>query len=68
MEQEQVTVLKLSVDETKGLKEGINLINRSENEKYVIYREPGSDEFKACRNKCKHQGGTFIKDIEDTAG
>nr|XP_054767685.1 cytidine monophosphate-N-acetylneuraminic acid hydroxylase-like [Lytechinus pictus] len=68
MEQEQVTVLKLSPHETQGLRDGVNLINRSENEKYVIYREPGSDEFKACRNKCKHQGGTFIKDIEDADG
>ncbi|XP_071478607.1 cytidine monophosphate-N-acetylneuraminic acid hydroxylase-like [Diadema antillarum] len=66
MEQEHVTVLKLPYEETLTLKDGVNLVNRSENEKYVIYKEPGKEEYRACRNKCKHQGGTFIKDIEDT--
>ncbi|XP_071478606.1 cytidine monophosphate-N-acetylneuraminic acid hydroxylase-like [Diadema antillarum] len=65
MAQRQKTVLRLSYEETQTLKDGVNLVNRSENEKYVIFKEPGKEEYRACRNKCKHQGGTFIKDIED---
>ncbi|XP_071803282.1 cytidine monophosphate-N-acetylneuraminic acid hydroxylase isoform X1 [Asterias amurensis] len=75
MEQEREIVFSLSPEETSELKNGVNLINRSEKEKFVIYKDPTAENtveepatshmYKACLNKCKHQGGTFIKDIED---
>ncbi|XP_033099034.1 cytidine monophosphate-N-acetylneuraminic acid hydroxylase-like [Anneissia japonica] len=65
MEQTRVELMTLSREETSKLQEGVTLVNKSENEKYIIYRD--SDEFTACKNICKHQGGTFIKDIEDTS-
>ena len=67
VEQEHVVLLTLSHEETVNLKDGVNFIVKSENEKYVIYKNPDDGELKACRNKCKHQGGTFVKDIEDSA-
>ncbi|XP_070533922.1 cytidine monophosphate-N-acetylneuraminic acid hydroxylase-like isoform X1 [Ptychodera flava] len=63
MEQESVYVLKLSPEETEKLCRGVNLIRRAENESFVVFKD--DIEYKACRNKCKHQGGTFVKDIED---
>ena len=75
MEQEREIVFSLSPEETSELKNGVNLISRSEKEKFVIYKDPTAENtveepatshmYKACLNKCKHQGGTFIKDIED---
>ncbi|XP_071966265.1 cytidine monophosphate-N-acetylneuraminic acid hydroxylase-like isoform X2 [Antedon mediterranea] len=65
MEQIRVELMKLSRTETSRIEEGVTLINKSENEKYIIFRD--SDEFTACKNVCKHQGGTFIKDIEDSS-
>lgn len=67
MDQKEVQVLSLSREETDNLKDGVNLINVSENEKYVIFKEPGTENYRACLNKCKHQGGTFISDIEDAS-
>ena len=65
VEQEHVVLLTLSEEETKNLKDGINLITKSEDQKYIIFKDADKQELKVCRNKCKHQGGTFIKDIED---
>ncbi|XP_049423384.1 cytidine monophosphate-N-acetylneuraminic acid hydroxylase [Epinephelus fuscoguttatus] len=33
---------------------------------YIIYKS--NNNLKACKNQCKHQGGLFIKDIEDLDG
>ncbi|XP_071812543.1 cytidine monophosphate-N-acetylneuraminic acid hydroxylase-like [Apostichopus japonicus] len=66
MDQQEVQVLSLSREETDNLKDGVNLINVSGSEKYVVFKEPGTDTYRACLNKCKHQGGTFIADIEDS--
>ncbi|XP_072022929.1 cytidine monophosphate-N-acetylneuraminic acid hydroxylase-like [Amphiura filiformis] len=65
VEQEHVVLLTFSHEETTSLKDGVNFITKSENEKYVVFNNPDDGELKACRNKCKHQGGTFIKDIEE---
>ena len=75
MEQHSEVIFKLTSEETSQLKEGVNIINRSEKEKFIIYKDPTAENteeepatahmFKACLNRCKHQGGTFVKDIED---
>ncbi|KAK2883298.1 cytidine monophosphate-N-acetylneuraminic acid hydroxylase isoform X1 [Channa argus] len=57
-------VLTLDPEATGLLKHGINFKKSPQNNKsYIIYKS--SDGFRACRNQCKHQGGLFIKDIED---
>ncbi|XP_077994815.1 cytidine monophosphate-N-acetylneuraminic acid hydroxylase-like [Glandiceps talaboti] len=66
MHQEAVTALQLSKEETQALNTGVNLFVRGEEDKYVVFKGGSNIEsIKACRNKCKHQGGTFVKDIED---
>ncbi|XP_077994474.1 cytidine monophosphate-N-acetylneuraminic acid hydroxylase-like [Glandiceps talaboti] len=66
MEQQSIAVLKLTEEETKRLKDGANLINKSEKDRFIIFKNGDDiDSYKACRNICKHQGGTFVKDIED---
>ncbi|XP_019628544.1 PREDICTED: cytidine monophosphate-N-acetylneuraminic acid hydroxylase-like [Branchiostoma belcheri] len=69
MEQRSVEVLKLSSEETAALKEGPNLICKEAGNSFIIYKNPKNPEepYKACRNICKHQGGTFVKDVEDSA-
>ncbi|XP_066525792.1 cytidine monophosphate-N-acetylneuraminic acid hydroxylase [Hoplias malabaricus] len=57
------TVLKLDATEVQSLKEGINIINYPDGPGFIIYKQ--LDTLKACRNQCKHQGGRFIRDIED---
>ena len=58
------TLLSLSPAETANLKEGINFFrNKTTGKDYIIYKAKGH--LKACKNLCKHQGGLFIKDIED---
>ncbi|XP_070562638.1 cytidine monophosphate-N-acetylneuraminic acid hydroxylase-like isoform X2 [Ptychodera flava] len=66
-QQTTVTVLRLSVEETDSLALGVNLINKSESDNFVVFKgdDNGVPVFRVCRNRCKHQGGTFIKDIED---
>uniref|UniRef100_A0A3B1JHT3 Cytidine monophosphate-N-acetylneuraminic acid hydroxylase n=1 Tax=Astyanax mexicanus TaxID=7994 RepID=A0A3B1JHT3_ASTMX len=54
------TVLSLDASATQNLKEGINF---SAGHCFIIYRH--QDNFRACRNQCRHQGGLFITDIED---
>ncbi|XP_038044587.1 cytidine monophosphate-N-acetylneuraminic acid hydroxylase-like [Patiria miniata] len=75
MEQHSEVVFSLTAEETKQLKDGVNLVNRSEKERLIIFKDPTAENteeepatahmYKACLNRCKHQGGTFIKDIED---
>ena len=75
MEQHSETIFTLSPEETKQLKDGVNLISKSEKVKFIIFKDPTAENteeepatahmFKVCLNRCKHQGGTFIKDIED---
>ncbi|XP_070558031.1 cytidine monophosphate-N-acetylneuraminic acid hydroxylase-like [Ptychodera flava] len=69
MPQESVTVLELSSEETRRLKPGVNLISRSPDERFIIFKKTNdkvnSESFRACRNTCKHQGGIFVRDIED---
>lgn len=61
------TVLALGAQEVNSLKDGINFKKNSEDGKcFIIYKQ--GDELRACRNQCKHQGGLFIKDIEDIDG
>uniref|UniRef100_A0A8C1GW57 Cytidine monophosphate-N-acetylneuraminic acid hydroxylase n=1 Tax=Cyprinus carpio TaxID=7962 RepID=A0A8C1GW57_CYPCA len=61
------TVLRLEAEEVQTLKDGINFKKQPEDGKcYIIYK--GKDKMRACRNQCKHQGGLFIKDIEDMDG
>ncbi|XP_077994277.1 cytidine monophosphate-N-acetylneuraminic acid hydroxylase-like [Glandiceps talaboti] len=66
MEQQTITVLTLTEDETQQLKTGVNIVDKSEKERFIIFKDGDDTEsYKACRNICKHQGGTFVKDIED---
>uniref|UniRef100_A0A674DY46 Cytidine monophosphate-N-acetylneuraminic acid hydroxylase n=1 Tax=Salmo trutta TaxID=8032 RepID=A0A674DY46_SALTR len=61
------TVLSLDSEAVFSLKDGINFKKSPDDGKcYIIYKENG--ELKACKNQCKHQGGLFIKDIEDLDG
>uniref|UniRef100_A0A4W5QD47 Rieske domain-containing protein n=1 Tax=Hucho hucho TaxID=62062 RepID=A0A4W5QD47_9TELE len=61
------TVLSLDSEAVLSLKDGINFKKSPDDAKcYIIYKENG--ELKACKNQCKHQGGLFIKDIEDLDG
>lgn len=51
----------------KSLRDGVNFKKNSENSKcFIIYKSEES--LRACKNQCKHQGGLFIKDIEDLDG
>ncbi|MED6272612.1 hypothetical protein CHARACLAT_032083 [Characodon lateralis] len=60
-------VLSLDAKEVDLLKDGVNFKkNPSDGKCYIVYKSVGS--FKACKNQCKHQGGVFIKDIEDLDG
>ncbi|XP_073669915.1 cytidine monophosphate-N-acetylneuraminic acid hydroxylase-like isoform X2 [Paramisgurnus dabryanus] len=61
------TVLRLEASEVGELKGGINFKKNPKDGKcYIIYKD--KDKTRACKNQCKHQGGLFIKDIEDLGG
>lgn len=61
------TVLRLEASEVRELKDGINFKKNPEDGKcYIIFKD--KDKARACKNQCKHQGGLFIKDIEDLDG
>ncbi|XP_072460090.1 cytidine monophosphate-N-acetylneuraminic acid hydroxylase isoform X1 [Notamacropus eugenii] len=67
--QEQIAEILLSLSplEVGGLKEGINFFrNKSTGKNYILYKD--KKQLRACKNLCKHQGGLFIKDIEDLDG
>ncbi|CAK6959972.1 cytidine monophosphate-N-acetylneuraminic acid hydroxylase [Scomber scombrus] len=60
-------VLSLDAGAVSSLKEGINFKKSPDDGKcYIIYKS--NDDFRACKNQCRHQGGLFIKDIEDLDG
>ncbi|XP_022104581.1 cytidine monophosphate-N-acetylneuraminic acid hydroxylase-like [Acanthaster planci] len=75
MDQQRNTIFTLSPRETSGLKDGVNLVRGLGNLRFIIYKDAAAEDtdeesasehmFKVCLNKCKHQGGIFIKDIED---
>ncbi|KAI8486722.1 hypothetical protein Bbelb_354700 [Branchiostoma belcheri] len=67
MEQRSVEVLRLTAGETTALVPGVNLICK-ERGNFIIYKDPANtkEPYKACRNICKHQGGTFVRDVEDS--
>ncbi|XP_011818202.1 PREDICTED: cytidine monophosphate-N-acetylneuraminic acid hydroxylase [Colobus angolensis palliatus] len=66
-EQTTEILLCLSPVEVANLKEGINFFrNKSTGKDYILYKS--KSRLRACKNVCKHQGGLFIKDIEDLAG
>ncbi|RXN27278.1 cytidine monophosphate-N-acetylneuraminic acid hydroxylase-like protein [Labeo rohita] len=61
------TVLRLEAEGVQALQDGINFKKNLEDGKcYIIYKD--EDKIRACVNQCKHQGGLFIKDIEDLDG
>lgn len=65
--QRSLVVLTLSAEVVGSLTEGVNFTkDKVDGKCYIIYKS--GDEFKACRNQCKHQGGLFIRDIEDLDG
>lgn len=60
-------VLSLDAEAVGSLKEGVNFKKNPDDGKcYIIYKN--NNGLKACKNQCKHQGGLFIKDIEDLDG
>lgn len=64
MEQSANTLLHITASEEANLKEGVNFLRNKESGKnFIVFKH--EDELRACKNLCKHQGGTFIKDIED---
>uniref|UniRef100_A0A670IC76 Cytidine monophosphate-N-acetylneuraminic acid hydroxylase n=1 Tax=Podarcis muralis TaxID=64176 RepID=A0A670IC76_PODMU len=64
VEQTSRTLLSLTPSEEAALKEGINFLkNKTDGKNYILYKD--KDTLRACKNLCKHQGGLFIKDIED---
>ncbi|KAJ8342785.1 hypothetical protein SKAU_G00327130 [Synaphobranchus kaupii] len=61
------TLLTFDPEAVLTLKDGINFKKNPEDGKcYIIYKDEHG--VKACKNQCKHQGGLFIKDIEDLDG
>lgn len=65
--QKSEVVLFLDAESVNLLQEGISFKKSPMNGKsYIIYKSQSG--FKACKNQCKHQGGLFIKDIEDLDG
>lgn len=61
------TLLSLSPADVANLKEGVNFCrNKTTGKEYILYKE--KDHLKACKNLCKHQGGLFMRDIEDLDG
>lgn len=65
--QKAQAVLFLDAKAVDSLQEGINFKKSPENGKcFMIYKSRSG--LKACKNQCKHQGGLFIKDIEDLDG
>ncbi|XP_076999916.1 cytidine monophosphate-N-acetylneuraminic acid hydroxylase isoform X4 [Tamandua tetradactyla] len=66
-EQTTEILLCLSPVEVANLKEGTNFFrNKSTGKDYILYKN--KSHLRACKNMCKHQGGLFIKDIEDFEG
>ncbi|CAI5779877.1 cytidine monophosphate-N-acetylneuraminic acid hydroxylase isoform X1 [Podarcis lilfordi] len=64
VEQTSRTLLSLTPSEVAALKEGMNFLkNKMDGKNYILYKD--KDTLRACKNLCKHQGGLFIKDIED---
>ncbi|KAK2858718.1 hypothetical protein Q5P01_003338 [Channa striata] len=62
--QKAKVVLTLDPEETRSLKDGINFKKSPQDNKcFIIHKS--IEGFRACKNQCKHQGGVFIKDIED---
>ncbi|XP_034779713.2 cytidine monophosphate-N-acetylneuraminic acid hydroxylase-like [Acipenser ruthenus] len=62
--QQSQTLLTLNSNAVSDLKEGINFLrNKEDGKNYIIYKS--MDVMRACKNQCKHQGGLFVKDIED---
>uniref|UniRef100_A0A2K6GZJ2 Uncharacterized protein n=1 Tax=Propithecus coquereli TaxID=379532 RepID=A0A2K6GZJ2_PROCO len=67
IEQRAEILLCLSPVEVANLKEGISFFrNKSTGKDYILYKN--KCHLRACKNMCKHQGGLFIKDIEDLDG
>ncbi|KAG8442308.1 hypothetical protein GDO86_011197 [Hymenochirus boettgeri] len=58
------TLLYRTFLEVQTLKEGINFLRNKDNgENFIIFKD--GETLRACKNLCKHQGGTFITDIEE---
>lgn len=67
VEQTSNILLSLIPSEVAVLKEGINFLrNKADGKSYIVYKD--NDTLRACKNLCKHQGGLFMKDIEDLTG
>ncbi|XP_048364484.1 cytidine monophosphate-N-acetylneuraminic acid hydroxylase-like [Sphaerodactylus townsendi] len=67
VEQTSKILLSLTPSEVAVLGEGINFLrNKQDGKNYIVYKDNGI--LRACKNLCKHQGGLFIKDIEDITG
>uniref|UniRef100_A0A8C8YFA9 Cytidine monophosphate-N-acetylneuraminic acid hydroxylase n=1 Tax=Panthera leo TaxID=9689 RepID=A0A8C8YFA9_PANLE len=67
IEQTTEVLLCLSPGEAADLKEGINFLrNKKTGKDFILYKS--KNRVRACKNTCKHQGGLFIKDIEDLDG
>ncbi|XP_053570787.1 cytidine monophosphate-N-acetylneuraminic acid hydroxylase-like [Bombina bombina] len=64
MEQTAQILLYIKPEDVATFKQGINFLrNKEDGKNYIIYVD--GEKKQACKNLCKHQGGTFIKDIED---
>ncbi|XP_044150508.1 cytidine monophosphate-N-acetylneuraminic acid hydroxylase-like isoform X2 [Bufo gargarizans] len=57
-------LLHINPSEVASLNDGINFFRNKETGKNFIVFKDG-EVLRACKNLCKHQGGTFIRDIED---
>jgi len=57
-------VASLTEKEYDDLNIGVNVLRRGRTST-LVYKSP-SGELRACENVCKHQGGIFVKDIEDS--
>ncbi|XP_014448854.1 cytidine monophosphate-N-acetylneuraminic acid hydroxylase isoform X2 [Tupaia chinensis] len=66
-EQTAETLLRLTPAQVADLKEGLNFFrNKSTGRDFILYKS--DSRLRACRNRCKHQGGLFIRDMEDLDG
>lgn len=60
-------LLSLDAEAAGSLSDGINFKkNREDGKCYIVYKT--KDGLRACKNQCKHQGGLFVRDMEDLDG
>lgn len=58
--------LTLSKEAIKDLQPSVNFVNEN-GRNFILYLEASTGKVRAYRNECQHQGGRFVRDIEDSS-